>query len=377
VAQIVRAPSTVVARSADIAPGRLLSSTVPPRGRTVIATVDHPPVGDGSAYRVGARLVAGAGADTTVVLAAASLEPTEEALAAVRRVLLVGIPALLLLVAAVTWVAVGRALAPVEAMRRTVADISLSALDQRVPEPSVRDEIGRLAATMNDMLGRLEAANARQRAFVADASHELRSPLASIQTQLDVALAHPEQADWPTVATQIAADSWRLQRMVDDLLFLATGDERARPARQVEVDLDELVLAAVLPVRARGRVRVDVAGVSGGRLHGDPAGLERLVANLVENAERHARGFMSVAVNQTNGTVELTVADDGPGIAVADQERIFERFTRVDEARDREHGGAGLGLAIARDVAVAHGGTITAVSASPDPGTRFVVRLPL
>lgn len=372
VAQITLGGS-VVAASANVAPGRLLTRAAPPGSATQIGTVAHPPVGDGTAYRVAVR--AFGDRPGTVGIAAASLEPVNETVGAVRTGLLVGVPAMVVLLALVTWHSLGRALAPVERMRRSVAEISMSALDQRVPEPAVGDEIGRLARTMNQMLGRLETAAARQRAFVADASHELRSPLASIQTQLDVALAQPATTDWLVAARNIVAESERLRRMVDDLLFLAARDERgAPPTGDTMVDLDEIILVAAQSIRGRRRVGVDVSGVTGGRVRGDPAGLERMVVNLLDNAERHAATTVTVELHQTDSSVELVVTDDGPGIPSEDRERIFERFARLDEARSRRLGGAGLGLAIVRDVVVGAGGSI-AVAEQPS-GSRFVVRLP-
>jgi signal transduction histidine kinase len=374
VVQILGTDGAVVSQSRNIRDGARLGRLGPVGTKTVVRSVRHPPVGDGTAYRVAARAVT-SGAGTQTVMVAASLEPAEEGVAAVRRVLFAAVPALLGLVAAVTWVVVGRALAPVESMRRAVAAISMAALDQRVPEPATRDEIGRLARTMNDMLARLQGANARQRAFVADASHELRTPLASVQTQLEVALANPEAGDWSGVARSVLAANGRIQQMVDALLFLAAADERQMVPTQTTVDIDELVLRAVEPIRARARLSVDISGVEGGRVNGDAGQLDRLVVNLLDNAERHAASRIVVSVRRVDGHVELVVSDDGPGVPPSERERVFGRFTRLDEARSRSRGGAGLGLAIVRDVVTRHGGSVAIVDGSP--GAQFVVTLPI
>jgi signal transduction histidine kinase len=225
------------------------------------------------------------------------------------------------------------------------------------------------------MLERLEASAERERRFVADASHELRSPLAAIQAQLDVALAHPERADWVATASEISLEVQRMQRIVEDLMLLARAEESAGALRLGPVDLDELVLAEARRLRDRGRVEVDVSRVSGARIAGDRDRLNQVVRNLLVNAERHARRLVRIELGVAGDEAVLVVRDDGPGIPVADRERVFERFTRLDEARSRGQGGTGLGLAIARQIVEAHGGTITV--AEQDAGARLVVRLPV
>jgi signal transduction histidine kinase len=279
-----------------------------------------------------------------------------------------------LLVGATTWLLIGRTLDPVEAIRRQVTEISATELSRRVPEPGTGDEIQRLAETMNAMLGRLEGAVARQKAFVSDAAHELRSPLAAIQTELEVAAAHLDNGDWPAVIDRLAANNGRMERLVEDLLVLATAEEQ-RAAPRTDVDLDELVLRQLEPLRATSRLRLDLTGLSAARVRGDRDQLERVVANLVENARRHAATTVMVELHAANGTAELVVADDGPGIPPEHRTRIFERFARVDGARDRESGGAGLGLAIARRIVEGHGGSIGVGESAV--GTRMVVRLPV
>jgi signal transduction histidine kinase len=300
------------------------------------------------------------------VYVASELKGTESTLRTAEGILRKGALALLALVGALTWVLVGRALRPVDSIRRQVDEISEAALHRRVPEPASQDEISRLARTMNSMLDRLETSADRQHRFVADASHELRSPLASTRAQLEVAVAHPETASWPATASALLDENQRMERLVADLLFLARQDGSKPEPRVEPVDVDDLVLAEV------GRL-----------VDGDPEQLGRVVRNLLENAERHARAATRVELHRHNGEVELVVADDGPGVPPSDRERIFHRFTRLDPSRSRHDGGAGLGLAIAREIVSAHGGRIWA----EDPpavngngatlGARFVVRLPL
>jgi signal transduction histidine kinase len=243
-----------------------------------------------------------------------------------------------------------------------------------VPEPGTPLEIDRLARTMNAMLARLQAAAERQRRFVADASHELRSPLARMRAELEVDAAHPSSADPRATAESVLAETVGLQRLVDDLLLLARGDAGALPTRRDVVDLDDVVTAPIARARTAGAT-VDASAVRPVQVRGDRAQLERAAANLVENAVRHARGRVTVTVaERPAGTAELVVADDGPGIPAADRERVFERFARLDAARSTADGGAGLGLAIARDIAERHGGGLTL--GPSDAGARFVLTLP-
>jgi signal transduction histidine kinase len=313
------------------------------------------------------------GEDTVVV--AGSLDDVEESGATLVRGLAIGIPLSTAVLAGIVWWAVGRALRPVDDIRARVDEISGSRLDRRVPETGSADEIARLARTMNAMLARLQQSAERQRAFVADASHELRSPLARMRAEMEVDAAHPETADAAATAASVLAETVTLQRLVDDLLLLARGDAGALEVVPGEpVDLDEVVQERVAVLRAAGEQRIDAGGVRPAQVRGDPGQLRRAVANLLDNAVRHARDRIVVTLDERpNGGVELTVADDGPGVPPADRDRIFERFTRLDDARSAQDGGAGLGLAIARDIAVRHGGT---VAVDGPPGARFVLLLP-
>ena len=327
----------------------------------------------------GEFLVVATGADTPrgqwTVLVARSTEAVDEAVAAVSGLLAVGLPLLLAVVAVTTWVVVGRALAPVEAMRAEVDEISAAALHRRVPDPPADDEVGRLARTMNRMLGRLEQAQARQRRLVSDASHELRSPVAAIRQHAEVALAHPDRTTTAELAATVLAEDLRLQRLAEDLLLLTRADEQSLALRRRPVDLDDLVFEEAKRLREATGLRVDTSAVSAGRVAGDAAGLRRVLRNLGDNASRHARERLALSVAERDATVVLAVDDDGPGIPEADRERVFERFVRLDGARARDDGGSGLGLAIVAELVAAHGGTVVA-AAGPLGGARVEVTLP-
>jgi signal transduction histidine kinase len=245
-----------------------------------------------------------------------------------------------------------------------------------VPEPVTEDEIGRLARTMNAMLTRLEDATDRQRRFVADASHELRSPLTGIRAQIEVDLEHPELADWQATERDVLADAIRMQRLVDDLLVIAVADASALDAaHRAPVDLDEIVLAEARRLDTNTELTIDTRAVSGAQVDGNADQLLRVVRNLLDNAGHHARSQVELSLTESNTDVTLRVVDDGPGIPDADRERVFERFARVDDARGRDDdGGAGLGLAIVHDVVVAHGGS---VAVENTPGAAFTVVLPV
>jgi signal transduction histidine kinase len=242
-------------------------------------------------------------------------------------------------------------------------------LDRRVPAPPTDDEVGRLAQTMNRMLDRLQASSVRQREFVSDASHELRSPVAAIRTELEVALREPASTDWASVASNALAENERLERLVDDLLTLARLDEGRVPAAE-DVDLDDVAREEAARLRDP-RLTVDVGPAP---VRGNREQLARVIRNLLENASRFAAQRIALSVAPVEGFAVVTVADDGPGIPAADRERVFERFTRLDEGRARSGGGVGLGLALVRAIAEAHGGAATVVA--DGAGARLEIRLP-
>ncbi|MEV4895179.1 ATP-binding protein [Nonomuraea sp. NPDC055795] len=301
------------------------------------------------------------------VLAARPIGEIVRSLGVAGKVLFVGTPALVVLLAAASWLIIGRTLRPIAALRRGAADITHTARSRRLPVPQARDEVHALALTLNDMLARLEAAEKRQRSLVSDASHELRSPLASIRLQLEVALGHPEGADWQETAEGVLEDTLRLSRLAEDLLALARLDERGgRPARREPVDLDDVVRRCVERYGEAHLVACDPVLVTG-----DALDLTRVLTNLLDNAVRHAASKVEVALT-ADGV--LTVTDDGPGIPPEDRERVFDRFTRLDSGRGRDEGGAGLGLAIVRETVRAHDGRVYLEDALP--GLRVVVEIP-
>lgn len=310
-----------------------------------------------------------------VVIVGRPLIGIAETIHRIERVLQLGLPVLLGVVAATTWYLSGRALAPVERIRNEVEQISAAALHRRVPEPGGADEIARLASTMNRMLSRLERAQQNQHRFISDASHELRSPVAAIRQHAEVALAHPDKTDAAEFAETVLAEDLRVQRIVEDLLLLARVDENALRLRREPVDLDDVAFSEANRLRSTGGVEVDTTGVSAGQVVGDSAALSRMLRNLGQNAAHHARSRVALSVVERAGAVRLTVDDDGAGISDGDRSRIFERFERLDEARARDDGGSGLGLAIVAELARAHGARVT-VGRSEMGGARFDIVFP-
>lgn len=312
------------------------------------------------------------------VLVAASEEPVEATLVTVAVLLAVGGPLIVLVAAAATSALVGRSLRSVEVIRSQVAAIGAADLSRRVPVPESGDEIARLASTMNAMLDRVESGHRAQRRFVGDASHELRSPLATLTTALDLALARPEVFDRDLLIGTLMPETERMRRLVEDLLVLARADEVGVALRLGDVDLDDLALSEADTLRLPGTVAV-VTSIEPVRVHGDRERLARVVRNLVDNAAAHAVSTVSIGTGAVDVVGarggRITVDDDGPGIPVAHRARVFERFVRLDDARSRDTGGSGLGLAIVAEIVTAHHGTVV-VTDSPLGGARFVVDLP-
>lgn len=308
---------------------------------------------------------AGPRQDGLVVLAAVSTEGAFAGLHAARTGLLVALPALVAGLGLLLWRVVGSALAPVERLRSAAQRITGEVTDERLPEPGGDDEIAALAATLNEMLDRLARARQTQESFVADAAHELRSPIAALRTTTEVAA----RVDQDPLATELLGQVERLGALADDLLVLArAGNAPSRPP--VRTDL----AGTARQVAARyesARVPVTVTGDGAALVH--PPDLERVLVNLLDNAVRHARTGVTVHLA---GPV-LTVEDDGPGIPADDRERVFDRFTRLQPARERDSGGSGLGLAIVRALLARGGGSIVLEPAAPDgTGVRAGVRLP-
>jgi len=362
------------------------------------------------------RVVVVPAKDGQFVVAAAPFSEASGSLSVVARALVIFTPVVFLAFTGAIWLVTGSTLRPIGALRRGAARVTATAVPSDLPVPEARDEVRSLAVTLNDMLSRLAEAQQRQRALVSDTAHELRSPIASIRTQLEVALDFPDTQDWETTARDVHADVLRLARLAEDLLLLARLDEQAGQTgaggrsgdgaqRGIPVDLAELSRSVVCRY-ADGRVPVTVsvretpvletpapeASEPDGSVVvvGDWARLDRLLVNLVDNAMRYAKSSVVVSVTRDGTWAELAVTDDGPGIPAASRERAFGRFARLDDARSREGdeaGGAGLGLAIVRATAQAYGGTaVLEAAAAPSPtgdgpgpvtGLRAVVRLPL
>jgi signal transduction histidine kinase len=380
VAQVVAADGTVLAASRNVEGRPPLVDWVATSGELVQATVEGPDDDETEQYRV--WYADGETADTPVtVLVGRSLESVEEASAAARRLVLVGVPLVLALLALTVWLAVGRALRHIDDITSTVAGIDATELGRRVPETGVDDEVGRLATTMNTMLGRLEDSAHRQRAFVADASHDLQSPLTGLRTQLEVGLARPADVDVEEWARRLLATSTEMEMLVGDLLALAVEEGADEPPRRDLLDLDALVLEEAARARPATEVTIDTAGVSAAPVAGEAASLRRLVRNLLENAVRHASSQVRLGLTTAADQVVLDVVDDGPGVDAGDRDRVFDRFFRADPARQPgtrgAGGGSGLGLAIVRQVAERHGGAVALLPGAPDEGAHFRVTLPI
>ncbi|MEM9467501.1 MAG: ATP-binding protein [Actinomycetota bacterium] len=315
------------------------------------------------------------GDGTTVEVGVSSpLQPVTESIDAFAQVVWVAVPLLVAAVAGVTWLATSRALRPVHGISGHARAITADRLAERLPVPDANDEVRELAVTVNGMLDRIEASQQRQRRLVSDASHELRSPVAASRAQLEVALAANEVGDWRRTALTVLAEQEQLSALVDDLLTLSRLDEgEFRPSPGVDlVALASAEASRPRPLRpvVRTRAGLDASVPGDGRL------LERMLRNLVDNAVRHADGVVELSVGRTTDAVVVHVDDDGPGVAESHRHAVFERFTRLDEARDRDRGGSGLGLAIVREVASVHGGSVRC-DAAPLGGARFTVVLPV
>jgi signal transduction histidine kinase len=371
-AQIVRKDGFVLAASAVLANEAALADA-PAGSNDRIRTV-------GGLRSVGQRryLLLSRGINTAtgplVIHVAARLDDVEDSTSILGTSLAVAVPVVTLLLAVLVWWLVGRALGPVESIRAEVADISASLLNRRISPSGRNDEIARLGRTMNEMLDRLEDATTRQQRFVADASHELRSPLTRMRSELEVDLARIESADLEATHRSVLEETMELQRIVDDLLLLARSDAGVVRGGREAVDLDDIVVRQARRLRADGRVAVNISAVSAAQVQGDPGQLTMLVRNLAENAARHATSTVVFTLAEHDGAAVLTVADDGNGIPVEQQDRVFDRFTRMDDARSERDGGAGLGLAIARDIVERHGGSI-GIDTDYRPGARFRVTL--
>jgi two-component system, OmpR family, sensor kinase len=320
-----------------------------------------------------------------VILAGQSLEPVEDELESLREILLYVVPIAVVVAGLGGWAIARHSLLPVTAMSKQARSITASALGARLPVVNPTDELGGLAQTFNDLLHRLEESFATQRQFMADASHELRTPIATSRTAVSVTLKRPhrDEAEYREALRIVEDQTVRLTRIVDDMLTLARADAGEYPLRVISFYLDELVHDAARGARvlARSGARVEVSAAVETPFSGDEDLLRRMLLNLIDNALQHVPpdGAIRIALEHGDGTVRISVADNGPGIPVEAQAHIFERFYRADRARSRrdasEGTGAGLGLAIARWIAEAHQGRLELVR-SDSRGTIFQAVFP-
>jgi two-component system, OmpR family, sensor kinase len=317
------------------------------------------------------------GAGRGAIVVAESLEPREEALHRLVREFMLGGSVALLLAILAGYAVAAAALRPVEAMRRRAAAIGAGTPEKRLPVPPTRDELSRLAETLNDMLGRLQSALEHERRFVDDASHELRTPLALLKTELEIALRQPRSHHELEDALRSAADETdRLTRLAEDLLLVARADEGRLPIRLEQVSARQLLadVAARFELRNAEHGRsIVVADDSDAAVEADATRLEQALGNLVDNAFVHGDGQIVLSVRESGGSVELHVTDHGSGFPPGFVDRAFDRFSRADEARGR--GGTGLGLAIVELIARAHGGS-AAIAVAPGGGADAWIALP-
>lgn len=377
VIQVLDRAGKVVAASSPQADTKALTRLRPPAGTIERAEVsdlallgdddhDHLIVARGAQY--GDRLY--------TVVVASSVGTQRATVRTVAQYLVIGFPVLLIVVAVAGWLLAGQALRPVERIRRRVQGIESSDLTERVPVPETDDEVARLASTMNEMLDRLQTGQETQRSFVADASHELRSPLATITAGLEVIGPAAQGQSWQALHLLMQGESERMSRLVENLLLLAKADDAALPMQRIDVDLDDLVDAEVLRLRQAGSSLKIITDVHPVRVLGDVLRLSQLIRNLVDNAARAAHSTLWLSTTQRHGSAIVTIEDDGAGIPEVDRTRVFERFVRLDTSRTRASGGSGLGLAIVQEIIKAHQGTVT-LTAAANGGTMATVTLPL
>ena len=312
--------------------------------------------------------------DEQRLLSDTSLDEVRESVDAVVQALMFIVPALVLALGVMTWFAVGQALRPVHAISERVAAISSSTLDERVPVPAAQDEIAEMAMLMNQMLDRLEDGAARQRYFVADASHELRSPLSTIKAAAEVAQASDDPARFRELADEVAAEATRMEALIADLLALARLDEGADHPIQETVDISERCMSAVEQLPS-SPISVEVIRADGVVVEGVAQQLERAIFNLLLNATQHARSRVRLESRLLRSRAQVIVDDDGAGVDASERERIFERFVRADRSRQRLTGGTGIGLSLVRIIAERHGGKVIVGDAPELGGARFILEI--
>ncbi|WP_166788484.1 cell wall metabolism sensor histidine kinase WalK [Cryobacterium sp. TMS1-13-1] len=374
--QVVDSGNVVISATSNIDGQEPILARPPTTTAATVISVDRLPAGDGPFRVVALPLPTGSG----WVYVATSTVQVDAAVQNLAGLFGVGLPLVLIIVVWALWRAVGQVLRPVDAIRHRASVIGAEDLSQRVPVPDSSDEIASLAITMNAMLERLEAAALRQRQFVGDASHELRSPLAALQVQLEVALTHPEDPHSALNLASVNGQVIRMSELIDDLLFLARAAEGVARSTTTLVDLDDLVLAEVHRLRELGGREIEIRGVRAARVEGSARDLARLLRNLGDNAREHARSHVAIQLATTEDSAKISITDDGDGIQPEDRDRVFERFTRLDHARSRtaHGGGAGVGLSIVKQIVQDHDGRITIEGRSDGrSGAVFVVWLSL
>jgi signal transduction histidine kinase len=368
VAQVVDEHGRVVAASPNVA-GRPAIESAEPDTAYAVRTVHAPDDSETETYRLWSA--SGETPDGTVtVYLGNSLESVSEASSALRRALWLGVPLVSALLALATWLVLGRVLGRLDRIRSEVDQITDHRLSARVEGDGVPDEVGRLAATMNAMLARLEIASERQRRFVADVSHDLQSPLASQRLSLELALRDPAAVDVDRLRAEVLGTTGEMERLVRDLLDLAAADE-VEPRAPSPFDLDGLVLEEAIRARG-GSVVIDTSQVSAAPVRADADDVRRIIRNLLDNATEHAHGRVELLLDTDGDRVRLDVVDDGPGVGDEHRDLIFDRFYRADGARSRD-GGSGLGLAIARVLADRAGGELCLVTSSSGGHFRLVL----
>ncbi len=378
--QVVNQTNTVTSSSANVLGEPPILSGSPSAIHDTFLTLQTLPIGNQSQpFRVAIHPAALPGGPGWVYVAT-SLTQVDTATSTLSWSLAAAVPILIAIVALTIRSAVGRSLKPIESIRRQAAAIG-SDPSQRVPVPESRDEVSRLAVTVNHMLDRLEASALKQQRFIGDASHELRSPLATLRAQVDVALNPLTHSDALTTLRSVQVQAVRMSSLIDDLLFLAHTDEGRQRDNPEVVDLDEIVIDEFHRMEELGRVTIRLEGVQAVRTLGRRRDLARLVRNIGDNAVRHARSTVSISLTERGGDAVIKIANDGIPIPVKDRLRIFDRFTRLDPARARSaatgDSGSGLGLAIATEIATSHGGRITTESPDSNNGAIFIVTLPV
>jgi signal transduction histidine kinase len=372
--QILDPKGSVLAHSVPAAAAAPLTALRPDSGQVMIQGVPElPSLGNDDEFLVVATGARDNGVLYTVVVAA-TIQVEADTLATVSWFMLGATPLLLTLVGIAVWMLVGRSLRQVERIRGQVALISAHRLDGRVEVPPTADEIQALAQTMNAMLDRLEAADLEQRRFVSDASHELRSPLATLSAGVEIAAADPSGRTWEEMKSVLASETARMRYLVEDLLTLAKTNDGGLRLENTDVDLDDILNDEIVRLRSTSRHRIG-AHLEPVRITGDARRLAQVLRNVLDNADRHAKSVVTVTVHDAETQATITIDDDGPPVPAPDRERIFERFVRLDESRSREQGGSGLGLAIAAAVMAAHHGSIR-TSEAPGGGCRFELLFP-